>query len=225
VVTNDENAAVTDRGATEEKIIEAATVEFANYGVKGARMQAIADTAGVNKALLHYYFRSKQLLFETVFQMFANRFFARLRKEMEKLPEQYGLKEMIQLFVRGHIMTIKANPLFPRLIAPNIFHFFELFENIPEKVVKTNGDVIRKILDALEQEKRSGRIKQVHPVQFFMNVLGMSVATFIGQPIVETVYKKVLNQTFEFDDAFYEERIRIIVDTAYNGLMNKEQIS
>ena len=124
---NDKITAISDRGATEEKIIQAATVEFANYGVKGARMQAIADSAGVNKALLHYYFRSKQLLFETVFQMFANRFFSRLRKEMEKLPEQYGLKEVLELFVRAHITTIKANPLFPRLIAPNIFHFFELF--------------------------------------------------------------------------------------------------
>ena len=52
---------------TEKKIIEAATTVFSEKGKDGARMQEIADTAGINKALLHYYFRSKNKLFKIVF--------------------------------------------------------------------------------------------------------------------------------------------------------------
>ena len=51
---------------TEEKILEAAKEVFMKYGLYGARMQDIADTAGINKALLHYYFRSKEKLFDAV---------------------------------------------------------------------------------------------------------------------------------------------------------------
>jgi AcrR family transcriptional regulator len=213
-----EEAPYTGKGTTEEKILEAATREFTKHGLKGARMQAIADTAGVNKALLHYYFRSKQLLFEKVFQMIANKFFRKLRKEMEKLPKRSALKELLEVFIRAHINTIRANPFFPRLIAPNIFKFFNYFENIPPKVAKANADVINKILDTLQDEIQSGRIRPIHPIHFFMNILGMSIASFIGQPIVNAVYKNLPIEPLAFDDAFYEERICLITEITYNGL-------
>ena len=53
---------------TEDKILEAAKEVFMKYGLYGARMQDIADTAGINKALLHYYFRSKEKLFDKIFE-------------------------------------------------------------------------------------------------------------------------------------------------------------
>ncbi len=214
-----EEAPYTGKGTTEEKILEAATQEFTRHGLKGARMQAIADTAGVNKALLHYYFRSKQLLFEKVFQIIANKFFSRLRKEMEKLPKKCTLKELLEIFIRAHIYTIRANPFFPRLIAPNLFKFFQFFENIPEKIAKTNADVINKILSTLQDEIKSGKIRPIHPVHFFMNILGMSIVSFIGQPIVNIVYKKLPNESFKFDNQFYEDRIQLITEMTYNGLL------
>ena len=213
-----EEAPYTGKGTTEEKILEAATREFTRHGLKGARMQAIADTAGVNKALLHYYFRSKQLLFEKVFQMIANKFFSKLRREMVKLPEQCNLKELLGIFIRAHINTIRANPFFPRLIAPNLVKFFDYFENVPEKIAQANADVISKILGTLEKEVALGKIRPVHPVHFFMNILGMSVVSFVGQPVVNAVYKKLPVESFKFDDQFYEERIHLITEMTYNGL-------
>ena len=213
-----EEAPYTGKGTTEEKILEAATREFTRHGLKGARMQSIADTAGVNKALLHYYFRSKQLLFEKVFQIVANKFFSKLRKEMARLPEHCTLKELLTIFIRAHINTIRSNPFFPRLIAPNLIKFFDYFENIPEKVANANADVITKMLGTLQDEIDSGKIKPVHPVHFFMNILGMSVASFIGQPVVNTIYKRLPQEPFQFDDQYYEDRIQLITEMAYNGL-------
>jgi AcrR family transcriptional regulator len=60
---------------TEEKIFDAATVVFEEEGLSGARMQNIADRAGINKALLHYYFRTKDHLFEAVFTKLAQKMF------------------------------------------------------------------------------------------------------------------------------------------------------
>ncbi|MGZ6540298.1 MAG: TetR/AcrR family transcriptional regulator, partial [Bacteroidia bacterium] len=61
--------------STEGKILEAAKEVFMKYGLYGARMQDIADTAGINKALLHYYFRNKEKLFDKIFENALGRFF------------------------------------------------------------------------------------------------------------------------------------------------------
>ena len=58
---------------TEEKIFDAATDVFVEKGMDGARMQDIANHAGINKALLHYYFRTKDQLFNAVFEMIAGK--------------------------------------------------------------------------------------------------------------------------------------------------------
>ena len=65
---------------TEEKIFEAATDVFVEKGMDGARMQDIADKAGINKALLHYYFRTKDKLFNAVFEMIAKKIFKKKQK-------------------------------------------------------------------------------------------------------------------------------------------------
>ena len=66
--------------STEKKILEAAKKVFIAKGMAGARMQDIADEAGINKALLHYYFRSKDKLFETIFAEIAQRFLPRINE-------------------------------------------------------------------------------------------------------------------------------------------------
>ncbi|NBX80818.1 MAG: TetR/AcrR family transcriptional regulator, partial [Flavobacteriales bacterium] len=63
---------------TEVKIMEAAKVVFMKYGLYGARMQDIADTAGINKALLHYYFRNKEKLFDQVFDGALSKYFEQM---------------------------------------------------------------------------------------------------------------------------------------------------
>src|SRR3954466_12401662 len=63
---------------TEKKILEAAKEAFMKYGLYGARMQDIADNAGINKALLHYYFRNKETLFDKVFDGALSKYFGQM---------------------------------------------------------------------------------------------------------------------------------------------------
>ena len=81
---------------TEERILESARQIFQAKGLQGARMQEIADKAGINKAMLHYYYRSKELLFEAVFEEAANRIFPKI---VELLNTDYPLFEKIEYFV------------------------------------------------------------------------------------------------------------------------------
>jgi len=86
---------------TEEKIVEAARTIFIKKGLSGARMQEIADEAGINKAMLHYYFRSKDMLFEMIFRQSAQKLFAKLNIIFDS---DMSLFEKIEKFVGDYIM-------------------------------------------------------------------------------------------------------------------------
>ena len=85
---------------TEERIFESATEIFIEKGMDGARMQDIADHAWINKALLHYYYRSKEHLFEAVFEKMAAVMFSRFSPVFD---EKTSLEDKIRFFFREHI--------------------------------------------------------------------------------------------------------------------------
>ena len=97
---------------TEEKIFEAATEVFVNKGMDGARMQDIASHAGINKALLHYYFRTKDQLFNAVFEMIARKV---LKKFAPVFDENLSLEEKIRFFFKEHITFLQENPKLPAI--------------------------------------------------------------------------------------------------------------
>ena len=95
---------------TEEKILTAAKQVFLTRGMDGARMQDIADEAGINKALLHYYFRSKDQLFEKIFLEVAHAFLPRV---LGILESESTLFEKIERFCNEYIsqvMTLLTSP-------------------------------------------------------------------------------------------------------------------
>ena len=102
---------------TEQRILEAARNIFIHKGYYGARMQEIADEAGINKALLHYYFRSKDRLFETIFQQSFSKF----------VPVIGGIlagsdpwQKKIGAFVENYLQLLYSNPYLPQFILNEI---------------------------------------------------------------------------------------------------------
>ena len=98
---------------TEEKIFEAATEVFVEKGMDGARMQDIANQAGINKALLHYYYRTKEKLFTAVFEMIARKIF---KKFAPVFDENLSLEDKIRFFFKEHITFLQENPRLPGFI-------------------------------------------------------------------------------------------------------------
>ena len=118
--------------STESSILDAAKRIFQNKGMDGARMQEIADEANINKAMLHYYFRSKELLFEAVF----TNAFALLAPQLNAiLNDDSSIEEKIKKFTFNYISFIIKHPYLPNFIIQ------ELNRN-PDfilKLYKTNG--------------------------------------------------------------------------------------
>ncbi|MFZ0490928.1 MAG: TetR/AcrR family transcriptional regulator [Salegentibacter sp.] len=165
---------------TEEKILNSAKKIFQQKGMDGARMQEIADEAGINKSLLHYYYRSKQLLFEAVFY----RAFSLLVPQLTKvLNDDTELEEKIRNFTASHIGFILKHPYLPNFI------FQELNRNprFLEKM-RNNQDLpdISRFKSQVESEVKKGNIRPISAEELFMNILSLNVFPFIGKPLLRT---------------------------------------
>ena len=116
---------------TEEKIFEAATDVFVDKGMDGSRMQDIANRAGINKALLHYYFRTKDQLFNAVFEMIA-------RKIPQKICPCIRMKILVLRRKSGssskkHIKFLQENPKLPAFILNEVNRKPAQGKKYPEK--------------------------------------------------------------------------------------------
>src|SRR5690242_10851815 len=157
-----------DKGA-EEKILAAARKVFMSKGMAGARMQDIADEAGINKALVHYYFRDKDKLFETIFMEEAQKFFPRINMIFQS---EKPLFEKIEDFVCEYIDEMQKNPFLPWFVINEINRDPDQFLN---KIWgKENQPKPAKFLEQIEAEVKKGAIKKISPMHLLMNMISMT---------------------------------------------------
>ncbi len=169
--------------STEEKIVKAAEKVFVEKGLAGARMQEIADEAGINKALLHYYYRSKEKLFKMVFQLAFKTFAPSLMKSFAG-PDDLFTK--IERFVFNYLTIIEKNPHIPGFIIN------ELSSN-PDRLVEIINLLeidIQPILKAIEDEVEKKTIHQIEPSDLIINILSLCIFPIIAKPMVKTIIYK-----------------------------------
>jgi len=166
--------------STEEKILAAAKKVFVSKGMAGARMQDIADEAGINKALLHYYFRGKEKLFEVVFMEAAQKLFPKINSIFES---DIPLFEKIENFCEEYITVMSENPYLPLFVLNEISKdsetFLEKFWN------KQQFPRPQKFLEQIEKEVKKGTIKKTSPLHLLINLISMSVFPFVGKPMIQ----------------------------------------
>lgn len=166
---------------TEQKILEAAKKIFLAKGLDGARMQDIADEAGINKAMLHYYFRSKDKLFEQIFAEVAGHF---LPKIMAIFESDETVFEKIETFCAEYINQVIKTPYVPIFILNEINRHPEQFL---KKVFGNKMPPVEKIIKQLEKEKKQGIIKKVEPLQLLLNVMSLCIFPFVARPMIQLI--------------------------------------
>jgi TetR/AcrR family transcriptional regulator len=173
---------------TEQKILEAAKNIFLAKGLDGARMQDIADEAGINKAMLHYYFRSKDKLFEQIFTEVAGHF---IPKIIAILEAEKTVFEKIEMFCREYISQVIQTPYVPIFILNEINKQPEAFL---KKVLNIRKPPVEAFVKQLEKEARQGIIKRTDPLQLLLNVLSLCIFPFVARPMIQLIGGKDRNQ-------------------------------
>lgn len=166
--------------STEDRILEAAKKVFVRKGMAGARMQDIADEAGINKALLHYYFRNKEVLFEMIFMEAAGKLFPRIN---EIFNSDQPLFEKIERFCEEYITVVMDNPYLPLFVLNEINQNPEYFLNKVWTDAKKPSP--RKFLEQIEQEVKKGTIKNISPLNLMMNLISMTIFPFVSKPMMQ----------------------------------------
>ena len=201
---------------TEQRILEAARSVFIRRGTAGARMQEIAAEAGVNQALLHYYFRSKDQLSAAVFGQMATRLFPAL---LMILSSDDPLDQKIDRIVELYHDTLTQNPFLPGYVLAELHHHPERIQQVIGKIGGGEpAELARPLFEHLgrqiDAEVRAGRMRAISPQQFVVNLVSLCIFPFAARPMLALM--------LGLDDAafpsFIAERQRTLAEFYKNAL-------
>ena len=171
----------TEKLPAEQKILEVARRHFYEKGYDGARMQEIADDTGINKAMLHYYFSTKDRLFEAVFLEALQEV---LPVMVKALIDEDTLEKKIEKLVSAHIDLYLKNPFVPGFIIHemnrNPDHLFAIV--FARKGIE-KGTVQAVLARVLQDEHRKGNIRKVDPRQFIMDIYALTAFPFMARKL------------------------------------------
>jgi len=194
---------------TEQKILDAAAEIFHIKGFDGARMQEIAHHAGINKGLLHYYFKSKDSLFDAIFSIALNQIVARI---VVILHQDLTLNEKIDGIVDQYMDLLIKNPILPQFVLN------ELSKDADRFIGKHFNEMAKSAFSefslSVEQEIAKGAIRQVNAHQLFTNLMSLIMFPFVGRPILQTVFgvdNQEYNHLLELRKAHIKEFLKIAV--------------
>jgi TetR/AcrR family transcriptional regulator len=186
---------------TEQLIKDTAKRVFLTEGKMLATTQEIADAAGVNRTLLHYYFRSRDVLFDIVFKEALTKLRERLHDVLgSALPFRQKIENMVNVFYE----ELTQSPYLETFIALHLNQqpgkYEELFTGLPG-----GKERMKNFLKEIQQEMDNGNIVEMKPVNFFINLFALMAYPFVARPI----YLKMFDLT----------------DAAYNKLLSERRKS
>ena len=197
----------------EQLILEAAEVEFLEKGFKNAATTAIAKRAGVTHAMLHYYFRTKENLFQKVFQekviLLGDSFY-------QQLSDDLPFEELIQKFIEFHFNFVRQNPklltfVFNEVVVNTKNRQF-LIDQIRPKVL----NVLHRFEKILSDEVEKGKIRPVKAFDLLINIASMNIVTFATLPVIQDLTQG--KTSADCLDKLINERKESIVQFVLNAL-------
>jgi TetR/AcrR family transcriptional regulator len=207
----------TDRdGETEARILRAARTVFVRHGTAGARMQEIAEEAGVNQALLHYYFRSKDRLAQAVFRDVAGRMVPAI---VAVFGSNSSIEQKVEEFVHLYIDVVRQSPFIPGYIVAELHFNPERLTALASEIAGAHpASVMQSFLPRLgaqiDEQVRIGAMRSIAPDQFLVNLVALSVFPFVARPVLRIVFGQ--------DDAafsrFLDERRKELPEFILNAL-------
>jgi len=204
---------VDKKESTEQKILKAAMSIFVQKGRHGAKMQEIADAAGINKAMLHYYFRSKDKLYVKVFENVFARIFGSLHTIFET-NESFEVK--LANFVDQYTSLIAQNQQIPLFIMREISEGAEELKPVFSKILEEKKFALPlTFIATINNSIQKGELRNIDSRQIFITIVGSVVFFFIAEPILSVLLKTDPGYQRE---KFIEERKKVVVDIILNGI-------
>ena len=204
---NQDNSTQNIEQNTEQKIIEAAQEEFMLKGFAGARTTAIAEKAGVTHAMFHYYFRTKEKIFEKIISQKLE-LLASLIKDSVVLGD-YPLEEKLRHIIDRHIDFIAENPELPGFLVREIFGNRERLALVRSKIESFAPLLVANLQTELDRGHNEGKYRKIDARMLLIDIISLNVFAFMAAPLVNVV----LSGFMDDKDTFRELRKKENFDT------------
>lgn len=174
---------------TRERILDAAKAAFHERGTSGARMQEIADAAGINKALIHYYFKNKDTLAAAVFQRELRTL---VQPVLHTLASDLPLDEKVRTVIGMYLDRLPALPQMPGYILAEMHFHPERLSELMASIAGSDpqemaGRVFARLGAQIDEAVGAGRMAPLSPHQFVVNLVALCVFPFAARPLLSFV--------------------------------------
>jgi TetR/AcrR family transcriptional regulator len=207
------SASGADRTATEERIFEAALQVFARTGRAGARMQEIADRAAINKAMLHYYFRSKDRLYAQVFQYVFRRFDQAFFEAVERAGEE-SFAAALRAFIDHYVDFVGHHTEVLRLMVNEFLAGGEVLRGEMGKLMGTGQAPPQRLLALIQRAIDRGEIRPVEPRHLMVTMVSGCLFPLIALPMVGAMLPEAVTDY----EQFLRDRRQHLFDVLWRGL-------
>ncbi len=194
---------------TEEKIILAAEKVFIENGMAGARMQQIADEAGINKALLHYYYRSKEKLFDIVFKTAIKMLVPNLVNAYKSGDGDFFTR--LRKFIDSYITIIEKNPHIPAFVIHEVNHRPDQLTNMLAELNVDISFIINDINAAID----AGDMRPINPYDLMINVISLTIFPVVARPMIKGIIFKGDKKGYK---EFMKHRRNVVADFIINSI-------
>lgn len=194
---------------TEAMILQAAEKEFLEKGYAGAKTTSIAEAAGVTHAMFHYYFRTKDKLFEKI-----------VAEKLGQLSEiMFGaignsdlpLRERIEQGVSHHFEFLRNNPLLPRFIINELYINPERVETIKNAILSIAAPLLANMQATIDVEAQNGRCRRLDARMILLDIVSLNLFPFLASPIVTAMIGNTCMSPDEFLEKRKQENIATIL--------------
>ena len=197
---------------TEAKILQAAETEFLTKGFAGARTTSIAQAAGVTHAMFHYYFRTKDKLFERIIaEKIA------LMKELlldTVTNSDMSLEEKIRNVIERHLDFVAANPNLPRFLVGEVFAYPERAKVLTEKIRQFAPHMIAELQRQIDDAAANGIFRKVDARMLIIDIASLNIFSYMASPLINAV----LDNYMEDSERFLAQRKKENFDTIMRKL-------
>ena len=194
---------------TEQKIIEAAEQEFLIKGFDGARTTSIATKAGVTHAMFHYYFRTKEKIFEKII---SQKLELLTRLIMDSISiENLSLEEKLKRIIDSHIDFVSENPELPSFLVREIFNNPERFEILKSRFETFAPLLIQNLQKELDKGNEEGKYRKTDAKMLLIDIISLNIFPYMASPLINSILTGFMTDKENFKGLRKKENFETIM--------------
>ena len=194
---------------TEQKIIEAAEQEFLLKGFDGARTTSIAAKAGVTHAMFHYYFRTKEKIFEKIISQKLE-LLTRLIMDSISL-ENLSLEEKLKRIIDSHIDFVSENPQLPGFLVREIFNNPDRFEILKSRFATFAPLLIQNLQKELDNGYEEGKYRKTDARMLLIDIISLNIFPYMAAPLINSILVGYMENKNTFKEVRKKENFETIM--------------